>query len=82
MQELALVSLDDLKVLLSEKAIPNETWNSKQAADYLEITLPTLFKETKAGKIPGVKIASEWKFNSIALYCLVAKRELNEIQIN
>ncbi|MGM0237472.1 helix-turn-helix domain-containing protein [Enterococcus sp. AZ103] len=75
MQNLALVSLDELKVLISEKAIPNETWNSKQAADYLEITLPTLFKEVKAGKIPGVKIASEWKFNSIALFELVARKK-------
>lgn len=75
MQTLALVNLDDLRIILSENAIPNETWNSKQAAEYLGITLPTLFKEAKAGKIPGVKIASEWKFNSIALFELVARKK-------
>ncbi|MGM0239901.1 helix-turn-helix domain-containing protein [Enterococcus sp. AZ103] len=79
MQQLALVSLDDLKVLISEKAIPNEVWDSQQAAQYLKITLPTLFKETKSGNIPGVQVGNKWKYSSIALYCLVAKRDSNEV---
>ncbi|WP_429949332.1 helix-turn-helix domain-containing protein [Enterococcus sp. AZ101] len=77
MTNLALVNLDDLKVLMAEQAIPNETWGTKQAADFLEISISTCKKEATEGKIPAVKIGSEWKFSSIALFELIANRKLN-----
>ncbi|MBO1087055.1 MerR family transcriptional regulator [Enterococcus mundtii] len=75
MINLALVNLDDLKILLSENSIPNEVWNSKQAADYLTVSVPTLHKEAELGKVPGVRIGKDWKFSSIALYQYVSKKE-------
>ncbi|MGG5338507.1 hypothetical protein IGJ48_001201 [Enterococcus pernyi] len=75
MINLALVNLDDLKILLSENSIPNEVWNSKQAADYLTVSVPTLHKEAELGKVPGVRIGKDWQFSSIALYQYVSKKE-------
>ena len=77
MTNLALVNLDDLKVLVSEQAIPNEAWGTKQAADYLEISIETCKKEAANGNIPAVKVGKDWKFSSIALFELIAKREIN-----
>lgn len=74
MTNLALVNLDDLRVILSESAIPNETWGTVEAAKFLKISVPTLTKFANSGQIPGVKIGSDWKFSSIALYEFVAKK--------
>lgn len=74
MTNLALVNLDDLKIILAENAIKNEVWDSAKAADYLDISKPTLFAQAKAGEVPGVKIGNDWKFSSIALYEYVAKK--------
>lgn len=74
MQTLALLDLDDLKILMAENAIKNEVWDSAKAADYLDISKPTLFAQAKAGEVPGVKIGNDWKFSSIALYEYVAHK--------
>lgn len=71
MTNLALLNLDDLRILLAENSIPNETWNSKKAADYLTTTIPTLLKEVEKGNVPAVRIGKDWKFSSIALYQLL-----------
>lgn len=75
MINLALVNLDDLKILLSEHSIPNEVWSSKQAANFLTVSVPTLHKEAEAGNVPGVRIGKDWKFSSIALYQYVSKKK-------
>lgn len=75
MTNLALISLNDLKILLSEHSIPNEVWNSKQAAEFLTVSVPTLHKEAEIGNVPGVRIGKDWKFSSIALYQYVSKKE-------
>lgn len=75
MSNLVIVNLDELKAVMSEQAIPNEIWNSKKAASFLTISIPTLIKEAENGNIPGVKIGKDWKFSSIALYKYVAKIE-------
>ncbi|MHC5249816.1 helix-turn-helix domain-containing protein [Enterococcus sp. LJL90] len=74
MTNLALVNLDDLKILVAENDIPNEVWNSKQASEYLTISVPTLIKEAEQGKVPGVRIGKDWKFSSLALYEYVANK--------
>lgn len=71
MINLALVNLDDLRVLLAENEIKNEVWNSKKAADYLTTSVPTLLKEVEKGNVPAVRIGKDWKFSSIAMYELV-----------
>lgn len=75
-QTLALVNLEDLRVILSEKAIENEIWGSQEAAEYLGSSASTVNKEAEAGVIPGVKIGKNWKFSSIALYEYVARKEI------
>ncbi|WHA08823.1 helix-turn-helix domain-containing protein [Enterococcus montenegrensis] len=74
MQTLALLDLNDLKILMAENTIKNEVWDSAKAADYLDISKPTLFAQAKIGKIPGIQIGNDWKFSSIALYEYVAKK--------
>ncbi|MDT2661064.1 excisionase [Enterococcus hulanensis] len=71
MMNLALVKLDDLKTLLAENSIPNETWNSKQAAEYLTTSVSTLLKEVEKGNVPAIRIGKDWKFSSIAMYELL-----------
>ena len=76
MTNLALVKLDDLRILLAENSIPNETWNSKQAADYLTTSVPTLLKEVEKGNVPAVRIGKDWKFSSIAMHKLLLNGEI------
>lgn len=71
MTNLALVNLDDLKLLVVENEIKNEVWNSKKAADYLTTTVPTLLKAVEDGIVPAVRIGKDWKFSSMAMYELV-----------
>lgn len=71
MISLALVNLDDLRVLLAENEIKNEVWNSKKAADYLTTSVQTLLKEVEKGNVPAVRIGKDWKFSSIAMYELL-----------
>lgn len=52
MPNLALVNLDDLKIILAENEFKNEVWDSKQAAEYLKVSLPTLHKNASEGEIP------------------------------
>ncbi|MFY1069219.1 excisionase family DNA-binding protein [Enterococcus sp. AD013-P3] len=77
-QTLTLVSLEDLRVLLSEKTIRNEIWGSQEAADYLGSSASTINKEAEAGVIPGVKVGKNWKFSSIALYEYVARKQVRK----
>lgn len=76
-QTLALVNLEDLRVILSEKSIKNEVWDSAKASDYLGSSVSTVNKEAEAGIIPGVKVGKNWKFSSIALYEYVARKEIS-----
>lgn len=76
MTNLALVNLDDLYLLLAEKSIPNEVWGTKEASDFLKISAVTCKKEAAKGNIPAVKVGSDWKFSSIALFEFVAKRNV------
>lgn len=72
-QTLTLIDMDDLRVILSEEIIKNEVWETEQAAEYLKTSAPTLLKEAKAGRVPGVQVGLKWKFSSIALYHYVSR---------
>ena len=72
MHNLAIISVDDLKVFVSEQAIKNEVWDTKKAAKYLDVSVETVKKQARNKEIPAVKIGSDWKFSSIALYRFVA----------
>lgn len=76
MTNLALVSMDDLKVFMSVHAIKNEVWEVAEAAKFLKVHPKTLKKQAELGKVPGEKIGRDWKFSSIALFELVSKKEL------
>jgi excisionase family DNA binding protein len=39
----------------------------KQAAEYLQISQSTLYKEAQKGKIPCQKIGRRWRFSRLAL---------------
>ena len=73
MTNLALVNLDDLKILLAENELKNEIWETEKAAEYLKISVSHLKAQARSGVIPGQKIGDGWRFSSIALYKLVAK---------
>ncbi|WP_314578577.1 helix-turn-helix domain-containing protein [Enterococcus gilvus] len=73
MTNLALVNLDDLKILLAENELKNEVWETEQAAEFLKISVSHLKAQARAGVVPGQKLGDGWRFSSIALYKLVAK---------
>lgn len=73
MTNLALVNLDDLKILLAENELKNEIWETEKAAEYLKISVSHLKAQARVGVVPGQKIGDGWRFSSIALYKLVAK---------
>lgn len=75
METLALVSLEDLRILIAENSIKNEVWTCAEAAKYLKVHPTTVARQADKGVIPGVKIGTDWKFSSIALYELVAKKK-------
>lgn len=77
-ENIAIVSLDDLKLLLAENEIKNEVWDTEQAANYLRLAVSTVKRQAAKGTIPAVKIGDKWKFSSIALYEFVAKKERNK----
>lgn len=45
-----------------------------QAAAFLKVHPDTVRKYAKEGSIPGVKIGTDWRFSSIALYEYVARK--------
>lgn len=69
---LAVVNMDELRVLVAENSIKNEIWDSAQAAEYLKVTVTTVKAQASAGLVPGIKIGKNWRFSSIALYRHVA----------
>lgn len=75
MTNLALVNIEDLKVIMAESEIKNEVWNCEEAAKYLKVSKPTLTREATKGTVPGVKVGSDWRFSSIALYEHVSKNK-------
>lgn len=78
MTNLTLVSMDDLRIMLSEKTIKNEVWDASQAAEFLKTTEQTVRKEAESGILPGAKVGRAWRFSSIALYEYLSKRSIKQ----
>ena len=74
MQQIVQASLEDLQILLAENEIKNEVWEMPHAAAFLKVHPDTVRKYAKEGSIPGVKIGTDWRFSSIALYEYVARK--------
>lgn len=74
MQNLALVNLDELRMLVAESQIKNETWDVVKAAKYFDVSPQTIRKEAELGNLPARKVGREWKFSSIALYKFLTHR--------
>ena len=74
MQQIVQASLEDLQILLAENEIKNEVWEMPQAAAFLKVHPDTVRKYAKEGSIPGVKIGTDWRFSSIALYEYAARK--------
>ena len=74
MTNLALVNLDDLKIVLAENELKNEIWEPDEAARFLKISVSHLKAQARKGEVPGQKIGDVWRFSSIALYEYVAHK--------
>jgi excisionase family DNA binding protein len=46
---------------------PPEVMNAAQAADYLQIDEPVVIEMAEAGKVPGRKLGTAWRFSRAAL---------------
>lgn len=75
---LALVSLDDLELLVAKQSIKNEVWKAEEAAKYLKCSQSQIKKQATEGVVPGVKVGTEWRFSSIALFEYVSKSKINK----
>lgn len=78
MQNLALVSLEDLQAFVTKESIKNEVWGTSEAASFLDCSETQLLKLAKNGTVPGIKLGAEWKFSSIKLFELVYGEELHK----
>lgn len=46
---------------------PKKSMNAAEASEYLQISLPHLYKHARLGEIPGRKIGQNWRFSKQAL---------------
>ncbi|WP_288394914.1 helix-turn-helix domain-containing protein [uncultured Vagococcus sp.] len=77
-QNLALVSLEDLEGFVIKHSIKNEVWKADEAARYLKCSPSQIKKQATEGVVPGVKVGTEWRFSSIALFEFVYGKELKK----
>jgi excisionase family DNA binding protein len=40
-----------------------EILNSREAADFLDVSVETVVREARAGRLPGRRIGKEWRFS-------------------
>jgi excisionase family DNA binding protein len=48
---------------------------TKELADYLKLTVVTIYKYVKAGKIPGYRIGKRWRFDKDQIDNLLKREE-------
>ena len=49
----------------------------EELADYLKMKTVTIYKHAQAGKIPGFKVGSKWRFKKNTIDDWIAKQEQN-----
>ena len=45
----------------------DEVLTAEEAAALLRVSLATVLKESRAGRLPGVKVGREWRYSRIGL---------------
>jgi excisionase family DNA binding protein len=45
----------------------DEVLTAEEAAQLLKVTVQTVLKESRAGRLPGVKVGREWRYSRNAL---------------
>jgi excisionase family DNA binding protein len=48
-------------------SIDDEVLTAEEAAALLKVATPTVLKESREGRLPGVKIGREWRYSRTAL---------------
>jgi len=52
----------------------------KQLADYLQMDEHTIYRLTKSGKIPGMKIGAEWRFKKNLIDKWIEEKSISNIK--
>jgi excisionase family DNA binding protein len=50
-----------------EDAFGDEVLTAEEAAQLLRVTVQTVLKESRAGRLPGIKVGREWRYSRNAL---------------
>lgn len=45
----------------------DDVLTAEEAAGLLRVSVATVLKETRAGRLPGVKVGREWRYSRVAL---------------
>jgi len=53
--------------------VEDEILTAEEAAELLRVGLATLLKESRLGRLPGVKVGREWRYSKQALMQHVAR---------
>jgi excisionase family DNA binding protein len=59
----------------------NEIMTVKQVAEYLQMDEHTIYKLSRSGLIPSVKIAGQWRFKKEIIDKWIAEKSLERIEI-
>lgn len=50
-----------------DESFRDEVLTAEEAAALLKVTVQTVLKESRAGRLPGVKVGREWRYSRNAL---------------
>jgi len=50
-----------------DEAFRDEVLTAEEAAQLLRVTVQTVLKESRAGRLPGIKVGREWRYSRNAL---------------
>lgn len=60
----------------------NEIMTVKQVAQYLQMDEHTIYKLARAGKIPSIKIAGQWRFKKEIIDRWIGEQSLERVTQN
>lgn len=60
----------------------NEIMTVKQVAEYLQMDEHTIYKLARAGKIPSIKIAGQWRFKKEIIDRWIGDKSLERVSQN
>jgi len=52
----------------------------EEVAEYLKISVPTIYRMVRRGQLPGIKLGRQWRFRQADIYNLFVQRYTDKIK--